>query len=187
MRCLEIGSLITLPGHGHRMEARLHRCRHPGTLSRCPLTPLRPPSREKAPSLVLRGDRSVFGVVCREVCYLPVIHQLAGLGGPEQMLGTEHRLWLTRGTLYNTALICRDDPEVLQCVSVTHRKQAQIDGRPCQRSPKQQVAERWLAPRLAEPWPVLVNLPHLHKQLGPWRLEKYPAPINAFFFLNKIK
>lgn len=129
VRCLEMGSLITLPGHGHRMGARLHRCRHPGTLSRCPLTPLRPPSRERAPSLVLRDDRSVFGVVCREVCYLPVIHQLAGLGGPEQMLGTEHRLWLTRGTLYNTALICRDDPEVLQGFSVTHRKQAQIDGR----------------------------------------------------------
>lgn len=97
------------------------------------------------------------------------------------MLGTEHQLWLTRGTLYNTALICRDDPEVLQGFSVTHRKQAQIDVRPCQRSPKQQVAERWPARRLAESWPMLVNLPHLHKQMDPWRLEKYPATIKAFF------
>lgn len=68
-----MGSLITLPGHGHRMGARLHRCRHPGTLSRCPLTPLRPPSWERAPSLVLRDDRSVFGVVCRG-SMLPACH-----------------------------------------------------------------------------------------------------------------
>lgn len=37
------------------------------------------------------------------------------------------------------------------------------------------MAEPWVAWRPSEPWPMLVNLPHLHKQMGPWRLEKYLA------------
>lgn len=41
----------------------------------------------KSPPLVLRDDRSVFGVACREIHYLPVIYWLAGTGGFEQMLG----------------------------------------------------------------------------------------------------